>query len=148
MSSRRSENLDNEPREPLTREQLERALVVHLRYWKGSTDKEQEENADEWFDFMCIHGLEALGLALAAVGKLEPRRPGAKYAKHTFGKAQQKMIDALRIGPMTALQLAEVTGIYERNLRRNLVAMRSRGWLVSNGKLWSIGELPSAKPSE
>jgi hypothetical protein len=135
---------------PLTRVALERALIVHQRYWRG-TDAESDESHEEWFDFMCVYGLETIALALAALGRLEPRyhvRPKT-YQKHTLGPAQQKIVDTLaEMGPKRATELAALTGIHERNLRRNLVSMRAREMLTLDGMLWGLPEWEQSEPTE
>lgn len=61
--------------ERLTVAMLRRALVVHERYWEAKTDKEQEDHTEEWFDFMCVYGLETICLAVAALGRIAPVTP-------------------------------------------------------------------------
>jgi hypothetical protein len=127
---------------PLTRFMLERATIVFTRYWHGS-DVEMDEYMTEWHDFIGAYGVEVLALALAALGRLEPRyhnRPKTNQ-KHTLGPAQQKIVDALsEMGPKRATELAAITGIHERNLRRNLVSMGARGMLTLNGHEWGLPE--------
>lgn len=129
----------------LTRFMLERALVVHDRYWcpveSREQEREQEAYRDEWFDFMCSYGLETIALALAALNRLEPRYHAPRvYTKHKLGPAQQKIVSALaEMGPKRAIELAAITGIHERNLRRNLVSMHARGMLTYSAKLYLYG---------
>lgn len=135
------------PRKPLTHETLVRMLEVCI-IWNSSTlDSWDDELMDEWHQLVNDHGVEMISLALAQfIGAKKERR--VTYQRKALGPAQVRIVHALGSGPLTVKQIADLTGIHERNLRRNMVSMRARGWLTSDGSLWSIGELPGAKTSE
>ncbi|HEY3495735.1 MAG TPA: hypothetical protein VGK73_13650 [Polyangiaceae bacterium] len=131
---------------PLSREILRRILAVHVAVHAEQYDW-GDDVSQEWFRLMDEYGVEVISLAIAQF--VTPKRTErGTYARHSLGPAQQRIVHALGSGPLTVKQIADLTGIHERNLRRNMVSMRARGWLTSDGSLWSIGELPGAKTSE
>lgn len=116
--------------EPLTREMLERAMVVYGLYW-GDQDP---PNAilDEWVEFFNEHGAELIALSLAALGRITPppiERRG-KYQKHKLGATQQRIVDLLGGSQrLTVTDISRELGQNYQNTRRMLPVLERRGLL-------------------
>lgn len=124
---------------PLTRAKLLTGMKIF-----GLCQVDEDTFFHDWYEWCDAHGAELLALSLAAIDRIEPRRKLDRYQKHTYGPAQQKVIDALQGGPKSIGQLATLTGLHDRNMRKNLVALTARGVLVdgkdpySEVKLWGL----------
>lgn len=118
--------------EPLTRETLERAMVVYGVYW--GTDNPPDAICDEWVEFFNEHGFELIALSLAALGRITPppiERRG-KYQKHKLGATQQRIVDLLSDGAQhTVTDISRELGQNYQNTRRMLPVLERRG-LIRN----------------
>lgn len=118
--------------EPLTREMLERAMVVYGLYW--GTDRPDDAIADEWVEFFNEHGAELIALSMAALGRISPpaiERRG-KYQKHKLGATQQRIVDLLGDGKRhTVTDISRELGHNYQNTRRMLPVLERRG-LIRN----------------
>jgi hypothetical protein len=118
--------------EPLTREMLERAMVVYGLYW-GSDDP-LDPILDEWCEFFNEHGAELIALSLAALGRISPppiERRG-KYQKHKLGATQQRIVDLLGGSKrLTVTDISTELGQNYQNTRRMLPVLERRG-LIRN----------------
>lgn len=145
-----------EPRKPvdpkaLTREKLERAIVLHGKIRSDGL----EEDYEDWFDFLAVNGLETLCLALAAFNRLEPRRAGLTYVKHRLGDAQERAISYIREHPRrTTSEIASALGANYQNIRHTLQALEPRGLIrrehdaVRAAMVWLAASDPLVAKSE
>jgi hypothetical protein len=127
-------------REPLTRKTLLLALQLHSLFLSECDD----ESLQEWTDFVCHHGAELISLALAAVERIEPRRVGVTYQKHTLGAAQQRVVDLLADGvSRTVSEIATALGRNYQNTRHTLPVLEARGLVrrahdpIKAAQVWS-----------
>lgn len=118
--------------EPLSREMLDRAMVVYGLY--RGTDNPPDAIADEWVEFFNEHGSELIALSLAALGRITPppiERRG-KYQKHKLGATQQRIVDLLGGSKrLTVTDISRELGQNYQNTRRMLPVLERRG-LIRN----------------
>ncbi len=117
-----------EPKSPLTRQELLDALKAFLAC--DGSGEPRDEDLDTWTMFMWHRGDEVVALALAAIDRLEPRRPGMKYTKHKLGRTQERIVKFLKSDQWrTTTEIAEALGGNYQNIRRMLPVLHARGFI-------------------
>ena len=107
-------------------------------------------DVEAWTNFFVAFGTQVVRLALGHQGRRGP------YNRNELGDVQRKVVNALAKCPMTVRQLIAATAAHERNLRRTLDVLTSRGILKQTGggwpgsasepRLWSLAVNESPAP--
>lgn len=120
----------------LTLEILEKLVELDARSsaWPMSGD----DCFDRFNEIVWDHMTEILALAVVAIGRIgEPRRRG-KYRKKSLGKAQARIVEAIRMKPRRVSELQADLGIDIGNCRRVLAVLAARGLARRDeNRVWS-----------